>query len=394
MPYLLALTLLLSPAYEWHIPLFGLPANFLMLWIFLLWLIFAIFLFVRGQTSLFIFFIKKIDKKILWPVALFALSGLMSFVWAGASQKTLGQFLVIFVQPISLFFIAAFVWNQNSAAKKILPLAAYLFIAAAGAYAILQYFTGLGLPLLFQGNDVETRRAVSFFTHSNFYALSAAPLLAFLLADLIQNLKTKAAKLKFLKLIAWLIGFFGLILSMSRAGWLGLAAALIVYALIAADKKTRQTLWLTGLAAAICLVMVPSLRHRLTSPFYGEKSADSRITLWQSGLKGIYNSPIFGLGLTGYSREYRKLISDQTLPDHNFPHNIFLDLWVETGILGLISLAGLMGLLVYQGLIDRKNLFKLSVALFLIALVLQGQIDNPYFNNDLAAVFWLILSLA
>jgi O-antigen ligase len=141
------------------------------------------------------------------------------------------------------------------------------------------------------------------------------------------------------------------------------------------------------------MLFVPSIRHRLTSPFTGEKSASSRITLWQSGIKAIKQSPVFGLDLGGYSLEYRKLITDQTLPDHNFPHNIFLDLWVETGLMGLIGMVGLIGTAIYQGLIGRKNLFILSVALFFIAFLFQGQIDNPYFKNDLAAVFWIILAI-
>ncbi len=42
----------------------------------------------------------------------------------------------------------------------------------------------------------------------------------------------------------------------------------------------------------------------------------------------------------------------------------------------------------------NNQILKLSIALFLIALITQGLIDNPYFKNDLALVFWIILSLA
>jgi hypothetical protein len=52
-----------------------------------------------------------------------------------------------------------------------------------------------------------------------------------------------------------------------------------------------------------------------------------------------------------------------------------------------------MGLLTYCGLLYRNDAYKLGVALFLIALLFQGLIDNPYFKNDLAMVFWIILSL-
>jgi O-antigen ligase len=131
-------------------------------------------------------------------------------------------------------------------------------------------------------------------------------------------------------------------------------------------------------------------------PFYGEKSAVSRFSLWQTGWKGIKESPITGLGLIGFSRQWETLNIDPGLATatHNFPHNIFLDLWVETGIVGLIGFIGLISLYTYRGLKNRQNILALGTSLFLIALVFSGLVDNPYFKNDLALVFWLILSLA
>ena len=184
-----------------------------------------------------------------------------------------------------------------------------------------------------------------------------------------------------------------MLLSFSRAGWIGLFASIIAYALISGEKKIKSTiLWLI-IALCVITVITPSLRQRLTAPFRGEKSSSSRITLWQSGIKAIKQSPIFGLGLTGYKTKYDELISDKTLPQHNYPHNIFLNLWVETGLLGLVTLTSIILITIYKGLKDKNNILKLSVALFLITFLTQGQLDNPYFKNDLAVVFWIILSL-
>jgi hypothetical protein len=47
----------------------------------------------------------------------------------------------------------------------------------------------------------------------------------------------------------------------------------------------------------------------------------------------------------------------------------------------------------YQGFKNRSNAIGFGIALFLIAILTQGQIDNPYFKNDLALVFWIVLSL-
>ena len=97
----------------------------------------------------------------------------------------------------------------------------------------------------------------------------------------------------------------------------------------------------------IVVLAVPNLRWRLILPFYGEKSTVSRISLWRDGISGVKDSPILGLGLTGFGKHYGILNTDPNLDTHNFPHNIFLDFWVETGVLGLISLIGIAWLYVF-----------------------------------------------
>jgi len=99
------------------------------------------------------------------------------------------------------------------------------------------------------------------------------------------------------------------------------------------------------------------------------------------------------MGLTGFSQNWERLNSDANLDTHNFPHNIFLNFWTETGLLGLISFIVLSSIFIFRGLKQKKGLLALGLSLFVIALMTQGLIDNPYFKNDLAIVFWLALSL-
>ncbi len=463
MPYLLALTLLLTPAYAIRLSLFGLPTNFFMVWVFLFWIIFFAYLIAKKRVLIFLTAVKNIDKKVLILTSLFLLSGLISLSAKGIAQKKIGQFIVLFLQPISIFLISIFIIKQQPKTKSLLLATCYLLLAASGLYAIFQYFTLVGLPPEWWGNSVEPKRAISFFSHPNFYALFTAPLLALLIPHLSGVIlsrnasasstsswrpeqsrmgdgeesqakkeilcsaspsakttgdKQDDAKFKYLFLISWSVGAIGLLLSMSRAGWLGLAAAIAVYAFVAADKEIRKIVIGAAAILFIIVAIVPNLRYRVTLPFYGEKSTVSRLSLWNTGIKGIKESPITGLGLTGFANNWQKLNTDPNLDTHNFPHNIFLDLWVETGILGLISLIGLIGLIIYRGLrhslllsqeeypaslgevveVKDKGLkikdLPLAVSLFLIALIFQGLIDNPYFKNDLAMVFWIILSLA
>ncbi len=389
---LLLASLLLAPAYVLKFHLFSLPTNILMVWVFLFWLIFFIYLLIKKQLFQFLSVDKNLSKSILIFTGLFLLSGLISLFVKGITFEKLGQFIVLFLQPISIFFIAGFIFQKTPATKYYILNTIYLILAFAGLYAIIQYFSLWGLPSAFWGNNIEPKRAISFFAHPNFYALWSAPLLAFLLPDL--RFKIEDVRKNWTTITSWTIGVIGLLLSLSRAGWLGLGAAILVYLIVAADKKIRKLAGVIVIVLVIIIVSIPNLRWRFTLPFYGEKSAVSRISLWETGWKAIQESPILGLGLTGFSQNWDRLNSDKGLTDsHNFPHNIFLDLWVETGALGLISFVGLLWAFLKSGFKNKTDIFKLGTALFLITLISQGLIDNPYFKNDLAMVFWIVLSI-
>lgn len=394
MAYIIFLTLLLAPTYALRFSLFGLPLNLLMVWIVVLWLIFGFYMLSKNRLADFWLQIKNLNKPWLWLISLFFLAGTLSFLIQGVSEKKLGQYLVLFIQPISLLFIFGYYFKKNPGSKNSLLYAAYLLLGLMGVWSIIQYFTLFSLPQQYWGNAVEPKRSLGFFVHPNFYALFVAPLLVFLLPDLVARIRNyKNLPLTPKLFIFWLLGTIGLFLSMSRAGWVGAAAAVLIYVFVAGDKKIRITALIFGLLLAGTVLVTPNLRYRMLLPFMGEKSTVSRFSLWHTGIKAVQESPLLGLGLGGFGSNWNRLNTDPNLDTHNLPHNIFLDFWVETGLLGLLSFIGLVALGLYKGLKDRANALSLGVALFLIALLVQGQIDNPYFKNDLALIFWIILSL-
>ena len=302
------------------------------------------------QWAKYIEFKLSLDKKILAFISLFFAAALISLFWQGFSQEKLGQFIVLFIQPISLFIIASYTWYKNPDSKPLILNTCYLLLATMGLFAIIQYFTLLGLPPEYWGNSMEPKRVIAFFSHPNFYALFIAPLLAFLILTPFLFKFPKGGQISKWKPICWTIGAIGLLLSLSRAGWLGLGVAGLVYLFFAADRAIKKIASVVVIVMVIVIVSVPNLRWRFVLPFYGEKSAVSRLSLWETGWKGVKESPILGLGLTGFSNNWNKLNTDPNLDTHNYPHNIFLNLWVETGIIGLMSLIGLIGPLIYRGL--------------------------------------------
>src|SRR6185437_13378524 len=189
MPWLIILSFVLAPAYVIKFKLFGLPTDLLMMWVVFVWLIFIGWLITKKQFSDYVKFKLGIDRKILVFVSLFFFAGIISLFVHGFDQQKLGQFIVLSLQPISLFFISGYTYKQNARPRNLFIAVCYLMVAVAGLYAVFQYFTLIGLPTAWWGNSDEPKRALSFFVHPNFYALWSAPLLAFLIPDVAENLK-------------------------------------------------------------------------------------------------------------------------------------------------------------------------------------------------------------
>lgn len=402
MTYLLAFTIYFAPAYALRFQVYGLPLNALLVWVALVFLIFFIWLLSKNSLVDFLSYSVSTNKILLGGTLLFALSGLVSLFVGGFSLEKFGQFLVLFVQPIGLYFIARYIVAKDKSAKEVMIQTLFVFAGLAGMFAITQYFTLYGLPQDFWGNSQEPKRAVGFFTHPNHYALFIAPVLALLIpravasAELlfasIKNGQSKSALRDSGLLVgAWLVGAVGLFLSLSRGGWLALLVTASLFVIFNAKKKYIITASVALLVIAGTIFAIPNLRYRVLLPFYGEKSSVARLSLWTTGVKMIKDSPVLGKGLLGFTNNWYAYNTDQGLSPYPAPHNIFLNFWVDTGLLGLLSFVFISGYVVVQGIRKRTTAMSLALALFIVAIFAHGLIDVPYLKNDLALLYWFVL---
>lgn len=391
---LLILTFASAPAYALRFGLAGLPTNLLMVWLFIVIALFCVWIFYSKNLNSFFKSVLEIDNKILLAVCLFMVAGIISLFVGGYSLPKYGQFIVLFLQPISGFFILRFIFKKYPEAKAKLIFFFYIFVSVAGLLALIQYFTLIGLPAEFWGNSNEPKRAISFFTHPNGYSLFITPILAFLIPHLLERVKAIKEKPFFLIYpVMWGIGTIGLVLSLSRGGWLGLLAAAGVFLLFNFKKNYLIGATILIIVSAGIIYAVPNLRYRILLPFYGEKSSSARLSLWQTGTKMVIDSPILGKGLLGFSDNWYEFNRDPNLDHYPAPHNIFLNFWIDTGLLGLISFLMVSLVAFMTAIKKRKSVYPFGVALALVAMFVHGQIDIPYFKNDLALLYWFIISI-
>ena len=398
MIYSFAALLLLAPLYVWRFGLAGQPVNFLMLAASVVLLVgIAHIVYTKRTGDLY-------NKLIALPTALVV--GVVGLLVAaigalfvnGADAAKAAQVLVLFVQPIALAALLYY-YRLQYGGRRVILWSAFIFVGVSGMLALLQYFFLITLPPAWWGNSNEPKRAIAFFVHPNNYSLFIAPLLAYLLPALFERVSGlwEASERWWsvvFAVVLWLLGSVGLLLSLSRGGWIGLLAAVGIFVLLKANKKLLLGTALGLIIIAGVVAAVPNLRYRVLLPFQGEKSSVARFSLWETGWKMISDKPLTGQGAHGFNYNWDKFNTDKGLDHYNFPHNIVLNFWVDYGLLGLVSFLLIIFWAVWQGWVHRAKPYALGFALFAIALTLHGLIDIPYLKNDLALVFWLMLALS
>lgn len=395
--FLLVLTFLLSPLYVWRFNFGGIPTNFLMLLCAAVILIGAVVILSRGWLNQFIENAKNTPRWLLWSMFLFGLASLISLFAFGFDQSKFGQWIVLYAEPIALFFLIKFFAAKDKEVGRHYHNDVYLLLGLIGIVSIVQYLTLWSLPPDWWGNANEPKRAIGLFGHPNGLGLFAAPLLTWLLPDVwekLQGLQKKFDWQNFIFALCWFLGGIGVFLSLSRGAWFGLAAAAVVFALASANKKIIASLAIIFVIVAAVIAITPNLRYRLLLPFYGEKSAIARVSLWQTGSKMVKDNPVLGKGVNGFKDNWEGYNSDSGLQHYNFPHNIFLNFWIDSGLLGLLSMLSILAFAVWHGWKHRKSALPLGLLLFVVTLTVHGLIDIPYLKNDLALVFWTIFALS
>jgi O-Antigen ligase len=378
-----ALTCALAPAYviRWHIGFY--PTTLLenAIWV---------------SVAVFVVELVRSRERLVWrspfvlPVALFIIAGAIAVVAAPSRSAGLGLYRAYLLEPIAFGFVLT---NVVRTPRRAALVAAGLALGAAVAGLANSYVVLSGL--INKTYDVALTPPVVIYSTANAVALYVVPVVALAISlALYGNREERWGGAAFV-----VIGTIVTALSFSRGGYLALAAVVLGAVLL-----HRRRLLMLGVAVVglVALALVPPIRHRIlieTQNVYGN-TIQSRIDLWTAAVKLIEHRPIFGSGLSGFQQMAAPYYTHfHTQANFIDPHNIVLNFWVETGILGLIAFAWIMfvGLRAcWSGWRERSGgwpPYHLGVLLALVAVVVHGMVDVPYFKNDLSLLFWTLIGL-
>lgn len=190
-----------------------------------------------------------------------------------------------------------------------------------------------------------------------------------------------------------------LILTFSRGCWIGVMFSAAIFITFAAGK-----LWGLALIAlpVIPMILPQSIINRFLSIGDMKDSSTSyRVYIWMGTLlmlKDFWLSGI-GLGTEAFTQVYPFYSYSSIVAPHS--HNMFLQIWVESGIIGLAAFFLLMFFFVkklisgYQkeGKYGEMSVTLTAIGAAVIGFLVQGMFDNCFYNYRVFMVFWTVIAL-
>lgn len=389
----IALVLFLLPTYQLRFTLWSIPMTFLEI---MLLVIFAVWLIHRVQSRS----VKNISWPWKWLTVGFFLAGVIAVIVSPDTRGALGLWKAYIVEPILFFYVFVNVMKLSRHWRLAL-FSLGASVVVIGFVALVE-FIGL-VPGIEPYISQIPPRVTSLFLFPTAIGKYVGPLVAlflglFLVTKGSSGIHDKNAwlgKSFFIGVITF--GLIGLLLSISRGAILGVFAALIFISFFSQWKKW---LWLGMGLLIVVIILIPQTRDQLNSVVSGDDvSTDVRLVMWKGTLRLIQDKPIFGAGLAGFPimyADYKEASHTEFFPN---PDHLILTLWVEMGILGLIIFSWIIIRFFTSGIHALKNVNynhrTLIVALLaaMIAFVIHGFVDTPYFKNDLAVIFWTLTGL-
>ena len=119
--------------------------------------------------------------------------------------------------------------------------------------------------------------------------------------------------------------------------------------------------------------------------------------LWEHTVEYLSESPthfILGSGIRNFFDAVQSPWYDlNVLEALKYPHNIFLNFWTEIGFLGMVLFVTIYVYVVRSIFSVNDTTTRAALLAALTAIMVHGLVDVPYFKNDLAMLFWILVGI-
>jgi len=428
---------LFFPLYLVRFSVGGVPTTLLEVLVALTLMVGVIF-FVRPRSLKEAFFnLKKQGlKSMFWPILLFVGAAIFStFIvpktTVAIDGTIVGSQLVAFgvlkgwiLMPIFYFAMIRFVpWTGKDKKRMLVALALSGF--GLSLWAIYQMVTG--------SFTTWDGRASGPFESANYLALYLGPILVMCAGHIVQIFcSTK-------KVLFWLILFFVMAVAFwgtqSYAAFIAFFVGTAFYGLfsstISRKFKIVACLGAFVVVTGFFVTQMNTAKFQSFLDFDARTSSSVRIEVYRVAWGLIQSHPVAGIGLGQFQVQYA--LNAPTILGHApyewvmlHPHNLGLAFWLNTGIFGVLAMAWLLMVVFFgrrkgeraEASVACKSGMSVDVAVALgectrssdtavwkralrlvglammITILTHGLFDVPFFKNDLAYLWWLVVGLS
>lgn len=372
---------------------------------------------------LFIFLISLLSSKYIfrnnplnYPI-FFLLTSWGISIFYSIDRYTSFQELPKLLSSIIIFYLIV---SQKEKAR-IKSLVTTMIIAAflVSLYGIYQYFFGFehtleylkntGKDILIQSQyarDILLGKRIisSFFSPSMLagYLITVIPLTA---GFLIDNWIKK--KVLILTVISLSIMFIALVLTKSMGGYLALFFTLIIFFILVVKHSNMPKhilscrIYPTAIIILVIIILTGSFilinrAERLIDLTNPQNSITQRLNYGQATVRIIKDFPITGVGLGNFGKVYFRYKTPNAL-DSNFSHNSFLQIWAESGMLGIAVFFWIIFLFFKLAgnclkIHDQKGL-TIGLISAGTAFLTHNLVDYSYFISQVSFHWWILLGL-
>ena len=340
----------------------------------------------------------------LWLIAAWLVFATISLFISPDLRAAAGIWKAYFIEPI-LFLLVAMSVIKTQKNLELIFYAVGFSALCISVFAIYQKFTGFAIPNpIWQ--TVETRRVTSFYGYPNAVGLYLAPIVTLYVGWIVDKFQVSSFKFQktfisnlrplLFQTSVVILSSLSIVFARSEGAYVGILCGLFFLGVM--TKKLRwPTVALTSLLVIVIFAVPQFKNYAWQQISFQNDSGKVRVSQWQETWNMLKDRPLSGAGLAGYQGTLAPYHKAKHIEIYLYPHNLFLNFWSE------LSLGGLIVFLLIVIKFFKDNIKQLLVTRYwlpvalmavMITLLVHGLVDVPYFKNDLAIFFWLLVSLS
>jgi O-antigen ligase len=385
--------LALLPTYLLRTDIFSIPTTWLELAIYIIFIIWLVQTIFNKQLIIQLRAVYQTYHPLIFILGLWLASAIVATIISPDLRLSAGVLKGWWFDPL-LFIFLLLALTQTKPQLKNLLLCLLLGAGLVAGYGIIEYIFNFGR----QADGLLN----SFYKPANYVALFIVPIviLSFplLKTELLFKKKIYFALLGAICLVAlWFTKSYG--------GFLGLTAGAGVLLLFIPGLKLKI------IVPAFFIIFIIGVGILSTQPKFKNiisgserNSLTTRLQIWEISIEVLKQHPVLGVGLGNFQSPYRTQAYKMYQPPLEWEvvkaHNLYLNLWLEMGLAGLITFAGMLILFAREikKLLQSKLKYELwwltgSSAAAMTTTLVHGLLDTPFFKNDLSILFLFIFCL-